>query len=112
MCIRDSYVATAPEKLDRARAGLFDEVERLLEAPPDAEGVARAIRFGSGNFAIDSQRSHTRAAHIALDSIYGLGPDHTDGYAASLAALTPDDIHRVARRVLRPDACTISAVHP
>jgi len=98
--------------MERARAGIFEEVERLLASPPDPEELARAIRFGSGSFAIDSQRSHARAAHIALDSIYGLGPDHADAYPERLAQVTPEDIHRVATRILRPDACTISAVHP
>ncbi|MCR9096282.1 MAG: insulinase family protein [bacterium] len=106
------YIATAPDKMERAQAGIFDEVDRLLAAPPDPEELARAIRFGTGSFAIDAQRSHARAAHIALDSIYGLGADHTDDYPARLAALTPEDIHRVAKRVFRTDACTISAVHP
>ena len=106
------YIATAPDKMERAQAGIFEEVDRLLSAPPDPEELARAIRFGTGSFAIDAQRSHARAAHIALDSIYGLGPDHTEDYPARLAALTPEDIHRVAKRVFRTDACTISAVHP
>ena len=106
------YIATAPDKMERARAGIFEEVDRLLQSPPDAEELARAVRYGIGSFAIDSQRSHARAAHIALDSIYGLGPDHTDEYPERIAALTPEDLHRVARRILRPDSCTISAVHP
>ncbi len=106
------YIATAPEKMERARAGIFEEVERLVRDAPDPEELERAIRFGTGSFAIDSQRSHGRAAHIALDSIYGLGPDHTEHYPARLAEITPDDVLRVARRVLRADACTIAAVHP
>jgi len=106
------YIATAPDKMDRARAGIFEEIDRLVSAPPDPEELSRAIRYGSGSFAIDSQRSHARAAHIALDSIYGLGPDHTEDYPARIAALTPEDIHRVAKRIFRTDACTISAVHP
>ncbi len=106
------YIATAPDKMERARAGIFEEIDRLVSAPPDPEELSRAIRYGSGSFAIDSQRSHARAAHIALDSIYGLGPDHTEDYPSRLAALTPEDVHRVAKRIFRTDACTISAVHP
>lgn len=106
------YIATAPDKMDRARAGIFEEIDRLVTAPPAPEELARAIRYGSGSFAIDSQRSHARAAHIALDSIYGLGPDHTDAYPTRIAAVTEEDVHRVAKRIFRTDACTISAVHP
>ena len=106
------YIATAPDKMERARAGMFEEIDRLLSERPDPEELARAIRFGTGSFAIDSQRSHGRAAHIALDSIYGLGPDHTESYPSEIAKITPDDVLRVAQRVFRKDACTIAAVHP
>ncbi len=106
------YIATAPEKLDRARAGIFAEVDRLVSQAPEADELARAIRFGTGSFAIESQRSHGRAAHLALDSIYGLGPDLVESYPERIAAVTPEDILRVAQRVFRQNACTIAAVHP
>ena len=106
------YIATAPDKLDRARAGIFEEIDRLVCAAPPPEELERAIRFGAGSFAIDAQRNHARAAHIALDSIYDLGADHSDEYPNRLAAVSPEDVLRVAQRVLRTDACTISSVHP
>ncbi|MBJ20588.1 MAG: insulinase family protein [bacterium] len=106
------YIATAPDKMERARRGIFEEVDRLVSDAPSPEELERAIRFGTGSFAIGSQRSHTRAAHIALDSIYDLGPDHTDTYPSRLAEITPQDVLRVARRIFRVDACTVSAVHP
>lgn len=106
------YIATAPEKMDRARAGILEEVERLISDAPEADELDRAIRYGVGSFAIESQRNHGRAAHLALDSIYGLGPDHTESYPAELMSLTPDDLLRVARRIFRLDAYTLSAVHP
>ena len=106
------YIATAPDKMERARAGIFEEIDRLTSHAPDPAELARAIRFGTGSFAIDSQRSHGRAAHIALDSIYDLGPDHTEQYPAQIAEITPEDVLRVAQRIFRVDACTISGVHP
>ncbi len=106
------YIATAPEKLERARAGIREEIERLTREEPDRESLERAIRYGAGSFAINSQRNHSRAAQIALDSIYGLGPDFTENYPNALQQVTPADVLRVARRVFRPDAYTTSAVHP
>lgn len=106
------YIATAPDKLARARRGIFEEIDRLVSEAPSPDELERAIRFGIGSFAIDSQRSHARAAHIALDSIYGLGPDHADEYPRRIAEIEPGDVLRVARRIFRTDACTISAVHP
>jgi zinc protease len=106
------YIATAPDKLERARRGIFDEIDRLTSHAPSHDELERAIRFGIGSFAIDSQRSHARAAHIALDSIYGLGPDHADEFPRRIAEIQPADVLRVAQRIFRTDACTISAVHP
>ena len=106
------YIATAPDKLERARRGIFEEIERLTSHAPSRDELERAIRFGIGSFAIDSQRSHARAAHIALDSIYGLGPDHADDFPRRIAQIEPADVLRVAQRIFRIDACTISAVHP
>jgi zinc protease len=106
------YIATAPEKVERARAGIFEEMDRLITKAPSHEELQHAIRFGTGTFAIDSQRSHARAAHIALDSIYGLGPDHTELYPKAIARVTPEDVLRVAKRIFRLDAYSESAVHP
>ena len=106
------YIATAPEKLDRARTGIFEEIDRLTRETPDRESLERAIRYGVGSFSINSQRNHSRAAHIALDSIYGLGADFTEDYPSALHRVTPDDVLRVARRVFRTDAYTTCAVHP
>jgi zinc protease len=106
------YIATAPDKMDRARQGIFEEIDRLVSERPGRDELDRAIRFGTGSFAIDSQRSHSRAAHIALDSIYGLGPDDSDLYPSRIAEITPEDVLRVAKRIFRAEACTVSAVHP
>lgn len=106
------YIATAPEKVERARAGIFEEIDRLVTKAPSHEELQHAIRFGTGTFAIGSQRSHARAAHLALDSIYGLGPDHGDGYPEAIARVTPEDVLRVAQRIFRLDAYSESAVHP
>ncbi|MBK7948719.1 MAG: insulinase family protein [Deltaproteobacteria bacterium] len=106
------YIATAPDKLERAKSGILDEIDRLTRQEPDQETLERAIRYGTGTFAISSQRNHSRAAHIALDSIYGLGADYTESYPEALAQITPADVLRVARRIFRGDAYTASAVHP
>ena len=106
------YIATAPEKVERARAGIFEEIDRLVTHAPSPAELQRAIRFGTGTFAIASQRNHARAAHLALDSIYELGPDHAEGYPEALARVTPEDVLRVAQRIFRLDAYSECAIHP
>ncbi len=69
------YIATAPEKLDEARSGLLEELDRLVQAPPAPDELERAKRYLVGTHAIDRQRNAVHAAHAALDGLYGLGPD-------------------------------------
>jgi len=106
------YIATAPEKHDEARRGVFDELEALRAAPPPDDELARAKHFLAGSFLIDEQRSAARAAHMALDSLYGLGPDASRRYAAQVEAVTKDDVLRVARRVVDLDCATLAVVKP
>ena len=104
------YIATAPEKLDDAQKGILSELERLVDAAPSEDELARARRYLTGSFAIDGQRNSNHAAHVALDSLYGLGPNAHYSYAEKISAVTDDDVLRIARRVLRLDAYAVSLV--
>ncbi len=106
------YIATAPEKFDEARLGVLEELERLIQAPPKEGELERARRCLIGNFAIDQQRNAVHAAHAALDSLYSLGAEAYRGYPEHIAAVTAEDILRVARRVVDLDAYTLAAVRP
>jgi zinc protease len=105
-------IGTAPEKLDAARAGIRDELQRLLEAPPAPEELERARRSLIGNFEIDRQRSAVRAAHMALDARYGLGPDAQRHYAESVSGVDDDACLRAARRVIDFDAAVEAVIRP
>jgi zinc protease len=106
------YMGTAPEKLDQARRGMFEQLERLLQEPPDTAELDGARRHLAGSFAIDEQRAATRAAHLSLDALYGLGADADRHYTEAIRAVTADDVLRVARRIIDLDAYTMATVHP
>ena len=106
------YIGSAPEKLDEAQAGMLEQLERLLESPPAEAELAGARRHLVGNFAIDEQRCALRAAHLALDGLYGLGADADRHYAERIEAVSADDVLRVARRVVKLDAYTLALVRP
>ena len=44
---------------------MLDELARLLEGPPSEEELDAARRHLVGSFAIDQQRSSSRATHLA-----------------------------------------------
>jgi zinc protease len=106
------YIASAPDKLDEARRGIERELVRLLEAPPPPDELERARRYLIGNFEIDRQRSAARAAHMAVDARYGLGPDAQLRYREQVAAVGGEDVLRVARRVIQLDVATEAVIRP
>ena len=106
------YIATAPDKFERAQRGIFDELERVVGEPPGEQELGRAQRYLVGNFTIDAQRRAVRAAHLALDARFGLGPDASRDYAERVHAITRDDVLRIARRVIKLDAYTLASVRP
>jgi len=107
-----TYIATSPERLDEAREGMLAELRKVLDAPPGEAELARARRYLIGGHAIDGQRSASRALHAALDARYGLGPDASRRYTERIRAVAPDDVLRVARRVLTLDRCILAQIHP
>jgi zinc protease len=106
------YIATSPDKLDVAERGIHEHLDRLVSEAPGADELVHTKRHLTGNYAIDQQRNAARAAHIALDSLYGLGPREHLAYPEHIEAVTRDDVLRVAQRVLRLDAYTLALVAP
>ena len=49
---------------------------------------------------------------MALDGLYGLGADASEGYADAIRSVGPDDVLRVARRVIDFDAVVTATVGP
>jgi zinc protease len=107
-----TYIATAPENLEAAKQGMLLELGKLLEEGPDADELDRARRFLVGNAAIDDQRATVRAAHVAQDALYGLGPDDDRRYAERILAVGRDDVLRASRRVIDLSAYTLAVIRP
>lgn len=106
------YIATSPEKQDEARTGLLDHLRRLLDDPPDDRELDRARRYLVGTFGIGRQRASNRALHVALDALYGLGPADDCDHPERIAAVTREEVLRVARRVFDLEAYTLACVRP
>lgn len=107
-----TYIGTAPEKLDAARAAMLAELRRAIDAAPSEAELVAAQRHLVGNFGIDLQRSSTRAAHVAQDALFGLGADAHLRYAERTLAVTREDVLRVARRVIDLRAPVTAIIRP
>jgi zinc protease len=106
------YIATAPEKLDEARAGMLEELEKLVQQPPSDEELERAKRYLIGNHAIGLQRNAAHAGLISLNARYGLGPDADCAFPEQVAAVGKEEVLRVARRIIDLDTYTLAVVRP
>jgi zinc protease len=89
---------------------MLEHLQRLVSEKPSDTELERAIRCLTGNHVINQQRDSVHAAHIALDALYGLGPDAHQHYAEQVRALTAEDILRVAQRIIQPDAYTQAVI--
>jgi len=106
------YIATAPEKVEEARSGILEQLELLIREPPADDELAQAKRNLTGNHAIEQQRNSYHAAQMALDGLYGLGPDTCQRYADEIGRVDKETILRVARGIIRLDAYTEALVQP
>ncbi len=106
------YIATAPEKLEEARAGILTELRRLREQRVPERELERARRYLIGSHAIGAQRSASQAMQLALDGRYGLGPEAHQAYPERIAAVTADDLQRVAAQVIDLEAPTLATIRP
>jgi zinc protease len=106
------YMGTSPEKVDAALAGMRTELERLREELVSPAELERAKEHLIGTHDIGLQRNAARAAVIALDTCYGLGPGADAHYAEAIAAVTAEDVRAVAQRVIDFSRSALAIVGP
>jgi zinc protease len=104
------YIACAPEKLGEARAGLLRELRRVLDDPIEDAELEKARRYLTGSQAVSLQDYSAQAAVLSLDELYGLGATHFLGYEQRIAAVTAQDVKRVAQRIIDLDTTVIATV--
>lgn len=107
-----AYIGTSPQHLTTALGGFLAEIRRIQEEPVGEEELAVAKDYVVGSFALGFQRSSRRAGYLISQERHGLPADHLERYPLELAAVTAEDVQRVARTHLFPDAVCVSAAGP
>lgn len=98
-----AYVGTSPATVDRARAGVIEEIARLVDGGIEESELeeARAYLLGREPFRRETARQWadllTESAH------YGLPLDEPESRKAELNALDKATVEAAARRHIRPD---------
>ncbi|MEO6034679.1 MAG: pitrilysin family protein [Verrucomicrobiota bacterium] len=106
------YVGTMPEKLALVEKELLKEAELLRTEGLSEEELNRAKAKIIGQKKISRQDLGGYATAAALDELYGLGYDHSDGEDAKYAAVTMQNVKTAAQKYLREDAFVIAIIKP
>ncbi|HEX5581366.1 MAG TPA: pitrilysin family protein, partial [Gemmatimonadaceae bacterium] len=93
-----SYIATSPDKEEVAREGLLREFARLREAPPTADELQRAKTYALGTHAIARESGGSRLGEMVDAWLLGTGLAELGDYDTRIAAVTPEDVQRLAER--------------
>ena len=89
---------------------LLGQLDRIREAPPEEAELAEVRDFLVGVFPLRFESTAGIAAAIEPLAIYDLPDDWWHTYRSKLEAVTPDDVHAVARELIRPDESLILLV--
>jgi hypothetical protein len=95
---------------DSALTELLHQLRRMRsEAVADSELVA-AKGYLVGSFPLSIETPQQIAGQVSSVKLLGLPDDYLRTYRERLSAVTPDDVLRAARRVIRPDSAVIVVV--
>ena len=106
------YIATSPENLGVAVAGIEDELGKIAGTPVPKAELERAKRYLVGAHEISLQRRAALASTLAFHDAYGVGWDEYRRYAPGILAVSAADVQRVARKYLDPKRAVVATVKP
>ncbi|MDT8396258.1 MAG: pitrilysin family protein [bacterium] len=97
-------MGTAPEKIERAREALREQLEAARKSPVNREEMEREINGLVGRLQMRMLSSINRAYYLGVATRERLSHTFGEKYRQQLLALTPEDIERVLDRYLPGDA--------
>ncbi|MBI2944653.1 MAG: insulinase family protein [Candidatus Wallbacteria bacterium] len=107
-----AYIGTSPENRVTAVEGLQQEIRLLREKGCTADELANAKAYLTGNFVFNVETPAQLADFLIDVERFKLGFDYMEKYPSLIEGVTVDDVNRVARTYLDPDAATIVVVGP
>ena len=86
------------------------EINRIRDERLAADELENAKRALTGSFALSLEQPATLLQNVVAQTLYGLPANYWDTYPQRIAAITADDVQRVARKYLDPANLQIVAV--
>ncbi|MBL8860504.1 MAG: insulinase family protein [Planctomycetes bacterium] len=107
-----AYIGTSPQNARTAIEGFRAEIRRIQTEAPAAEELELVKGYLLGSFPLGFERASRRTSYLVAAELHGFPPDHLTRLLAEFAAVTPEDVRRVAARHLHPTASCIAASGP
>jgi zinc protease len=103
-------VATENKAVKQSIDVIRTELQRIASVGPTEEELENAKRYLTGSYVLHLDSSPKIAATLLGLQFQELGVDYMDRRQALFEKVTIDDIRRVAARLIKPDALTITIV--
>lgn len=95
-----TYIACAPSKKDEALAGIRTVLEKLAAQGPSAAEMSRSKEFFLGRRAMEMQSDSAIAAHMGLETLYGVEHLEESKLIKKIHAVTAREVQKVCRQYL------------
>jgi zinc protease len=105
-----AYMATAREKVDRARSSLERELHKISSKGITTEELNWARSFLIGNHEIGLQRTSAQAMTMALMELYGLGWNDFQQYPDRLRQVSKEDVGNAAAKYFEASSLNVITV--
>jgi zinc protease len=107
-----AYIGTSPQHLATAAAGFVEEIRRVQTELVGKDELEVAKSYLIGSFPLGFERASRRASYLVSAELHKFAPDHLERLLAEFAAVSAEDVRRVARAHLFPDGSCIAAAGP
>src|SRR5262249_48415262 len=98
-----AYIGTSPEHLETAVRGFQAEIRRVQDELVGVEELDVAKSYLIGSFPLGFERASRRASYMVSAELHRFPPDNLELLLKQFAAVTREDVQRVAKRHLHPE---------
>lgn len=95
-----AYVATSPEKKERAIRGLLEEIESISEFGVTEHELQAARNYLTGSFVFEFQSNADVARFLVLGELFDLPEDYPQRFLKDIETVEREEVTRVARLYL------------
>jgi zinc protease len=108
----NAYIGTSPAQVETAVRGFLDEIRRIQTELVGVEELEVAKSYLIGSFPLGFERASRRAGYMVSAELHRFPSDNLELLLKQFAAVTREDVQRVARAHLFPGSSCLVASGP